>query len=107
MANLSKDNRITCDIGESGSPTCVVRNRRLSQHCRMERPAGYGIIAPRRKSIAHLHRPRRASYQKKCNILRIQLINAHFATKDWEVAVSRLDFNRVARAAAASSSLSS
>jgi hypothetical protein len=37
-----------------------VQYRRPSQICRLERVVGYGIIAPRRRSSAHLHRPWRA-----------------------------------------------
>jgi len=40
----------------------LVRCRRPSQIYRMERVPDCGIIAPRRKSSAHLHRPRRAIF---------------------------------------------
>jgi hypothetical protein len=39
----------------------VARIRRSSRYCRLERVAGSGIIAPRRSSSAHLHRPWRAT----------------------------------------------
>ena len=39
----------------------VAQDRRPSQICRLERAAGPNIIAPRRTSSAHLHRPWRAT----------------------------------------------
>jgi hypothetical protein len=38
-----------------------VQSHRVSQPCRLGRVAGHGIIAARRRSSSHLHRPRRAT----------------------------------------------
>jgi hypothetical protein len=47
--------------GDGRKQSGVAQDRRPSQICRLERVAGRGIIAPRRKRSAHLHRPWRAS----------------------------------------------
>jgi hypothetical protein len=47
-----------------GPPLDVARNRSLSQFCRLERVAGYGIIGARRKNSSHFRRPRRATYAR-------------------------------------------
>ena len=48
------------DIGKT-APRGVALNRRASQTCPLERVAGCGIIAARRKNSAHHHRPWRAT----------------------------------------------
>src|SRR5262249_7516037 len=51
-------NRTTPQYGDLGG---VVLDRRPSLSCRLARATGCDIIVPRRKSIAHLHRPWRAT----------------------------------------------
>jgi hypothetical protein len=46
---------------ESAQPRGVAQIRRPSRISRLERAAGCGIIGAQRTSIAHLHRPWRAS----------------------------------------------
>jgi hypothetical protein len=56
-------NGTTREIGGDGrKQSGVAQDRRPSQICRLERVAGRGIIAPRRKRSAHLHRPWRAIF---------------------------------------------
>lgn len=58
---LSEGNRTSLRNPEDSRPWGVAQDRRPSPICRLERFVGCGIIAPRRKNIAHLHRPGRAT----------------------------------------------
>ena len=51
----------------------VAGNRKPSQHCRLERAAARGIIAPRRTSSAHLHRPWRATLRPEHDLPRMRV----------------------------------